>query len=266
MRDAVARNLGISKGNDFALLEAGGDVAGALSLWPAGKKPIQYDRKTATEPLSDEKLVQVLDDLPKHPLLAGLDGLRLSLAGAHAKLPVVLVDGKIALPAPGQPTTHILKPPIPDFPATTENEAFVMRLATDIELDVAATEPRKTLQRKYLLVTRYDRTIGKDGLVRRLHQEDFCQALGIVPENKYAADRRGPTFKKSFALLRSATTRPAVEVLKLLDATIFNIIAGNADAHGKNFSLLTAATVQPLLRFTISGVPRPILKFPRSRR
>ena len=48
-------------------------------------------------------------------MLAGERGLRLSLAGSQSKLPVVLVEGNVALPAPGQPTTHIVKPPIPRF-------------------------------------------------------------------------------------------------------------------------------------------------------
>jgi serine/threonine-protein kinase HipA len=91
--------------------------------------------------------------------------------------------------------------------------------------------------RSYLLVTRYDRRFDASGQVHRLHQEDFCQALGIVPERKYAAEG-GPTFKAGFDLLRRATTVPAVAVLAFLDAAIFNLIVGNADAHGKNFSLL----------------------------
>jgi serine/threonine-protein kinase HipA len=91
--------------------------------------------------------------------------------------------------------------------------------------------------RSYLLVTRYDRRFDTDGQAHRLHQEDFCQALGIVPERKYAAEG-GPTFKTGFDLLRRATTVPAIAVLSFLDAAIFNLIVGNADAHGKNFSLL----------------------------
>ena len=86
-------------------------------------------------------------------------------------------------------------------------------------------------------VKRYDRAHGTDGTVHRIHQEDFCQALGVPPETKYASEG-GPTFKDCFALLRDAAARPAVDVLKLLDAAIFNLIAGNADAHGKNFSIL----------------------------
>ena len=241
-REVIAGALGISRGNDFAFLEAlGGDVAGALSLWPAGHVPPTPAPTSTPRSLSDDELVDVLDTLPKRPLLAGRDGLRLSLAGAQTKLPVVLVDARVALPAPGQPTTHILKPAIARFPHTTENEALVMTLAAAVGLAVAPVTARSVMGRPYLLVTRYDRRFDANGQARRLHQEDFCQALGIVPERKYAAEG-GPTFKAGFDLLRRATTVPAVAVLAFLDAAIFNLIVGNADAHGKNFSLLYQGT------------------------
>ncbi|UPT64489.1 MAG: HipA domain-containing protein [Hyphomonadaceae bacterium JAD_PAG50586_4] len=182
-------------------------------------------------------MVDLLDALPTRPFLAGDEGLRLSLAGAQSKIPIVLVDGQVALPAPGQPTTHILKPPMTRFPATTENEAFAMLLAAALGLSVAGVEPRRVKDRPFLLVSRYDRVIDATGAAYRLHQEDFCQALSIPPEHKYAAEG-GPTFKVGFQLLRDATSRPALEVLKLLDAAIFQLIVGNADAHGKNYSLL----------------------------
>ncbi len=198
--------------------------------------------------VDDDALIALLDELPKRPLLAGRHGLRLSLAGAQSKLPVVLVDGAIALPGPGQPTTHILKPPIERFSATTENEAFAMTLAAEVGLSVARVQPRVMAGRRFLLIERYDRAKNAACGIVRLHQEDFCQALGIPPERKYAAER-GPTFKTGFELLRRIATRPAVEVLKLLDAAIFNLIVGNADAHGKNYSLLYGAdgvTLAPL--------------------
>jgi serine/threonine-protein kinase HipA len=241
-REAAAQALGVSPANDFALLDRlGGDVAGALQLLPIGDRPVHEDQQGRNTPLDDEGIIRVLDALPIRPLLAGAEGLRLSLAGAQAKVPVVLIGQAIALPMPGQPTTHILKPPITRFNATTENEALVMKLAAAIGLDVAPVDPRTIRERAFLLVQRYDRFTEANGTVRRIHQEDFCQALGVPPEMKYASEG-GPTLTDCFELLRKTASRPAVEILKLLDAVIFNVIVGNADAHGKNFSLLYEET------------------------
>jgi serine/threonine-protein kinase HipA len=237
-REAVARALGVSKANDFRLLERlGGDVAGALTLWPEGEAPPVPKGVAATEPLNDDSLLTILDILPTRPFLAGDEGLRLSLAGAQQKLPVVMVNGRIALPAPGQPSTHILKPPIPGLPTTTQNEALAMRLAAAIGLPTAPVDPRRTRDHPYLVVERYDRIVTAEGVIRRLHQEDFCQALGVAPEKKYASEG-GPTFTTCFDLVRRACARPAAAVLRLLDAAIFNVAVGNADGHGKNYSLL----------------------------
>jgi serine/threonine-protein kinase HipA len=161
---------------------------------------------------------------------------------------VVRVDDRVALPASGQPTAHIMKPAIARFPHTTENEALVMMLAAAVGLPVAPVTARSVEGRPHLLVTRYDRRFDADGQAHRLHQEDFCQALGIVPERKYAAEG-GPTFKTGFDLLRRATTVPAVAVLAFLDAAIFNLVVGNADAHGKNFSLLSQSAGVSLAPF-----------------
>ena len=240
-REAAARALGVSPANDFALLDRlGGDVAGALQLLPPGEQPANASLHHRPLPLDDDGLIKLLDALPARPLLAGQEGLRLSLAGAQSKVPVVLVGDAVTLPAPGQPTTHIIKPPIQRFPATTENEAFVMSLAAAIGLDVAPVETRVVRDRPFLLVQRYDRAVAASGVVTRIHQEDFCQAIGIPSETKYASEG-GPTFKDCFALLRRLSARPALDVLKLLDAAIFNVMVGNADAHGKNFSILYGA-------------------------
>jgi serine/threonine-protein kinase HipA len=251
-RTAIARALGVSADNEFRLLEyLGGEVAGALTLLPEGETPASpsdAEPKLLPKVLGNDKLVQLLDHLPLRPMLAGEDGLRLSLAGAQSKLPVLLIDSQIALPAPGQPTSHILKPPISRFEGSTENEYFCMSLASAIGLDVAAVEIRVVANRPFLLVTRYDRAIDAGGNITRLHQEDFAQALGVPSHRKYASEG-GPIFADCFALLRRAATRPAREILKLLDAAIFNLIIGNADAHAKNFSLLhrrNVITLAPL--------------------
>lgn len=247
-RTAIARALGVSADNEFRLLEyLGGEVAGALTLLPEGETPTPPS-VAAPKLLNDDDLVRLLDHLPLRPMLAGEDGLRLSLAGAQSKLPVLVIDGQIALPAPGQPTSHILKPPIARFAGTTENEYFCMSLARAVGLDVAPVEMRTVQGRYFLLITRYDRATSPACEVTRLHQEDFAQALGVPSHRKYASEG-GPNFPDCFALLRRAATRPPRDILRLLDAAIFNLIIGNADAHAKNFSLLHkqgAITLAPL--------------------
>jgi serine/threonine-protein kinase HipA len=239
-RDAVAAALGISPGNTFGLLsELGAEVAGALSLWSDGEEPPPPRAGEPPKPLSDEALLQLLDTIRTRPFLAARRGsLRLSLAGAQSKMPVIAIDGAVALPSPGGLSTHILKPSTARFPAITENEAFAMRLAARMGLPVAPVQPGVVASRSFLLVERYDRRVEDDGAIKRLHQEDFCQALGVLPARKYASEG-GPTFARCFDLIRRVCTRPAREVLKLLDAAILQTLLGNADAHGKNYSLLS---------------------------
>ncbi|MXX70272.1 MAG: type II toxin-antitoxin system HipA family toxin [Gemmatimonadetes bacterium] len=249
-RDAVATALGVSPSNTFRLLAAlGAELAGALTLLPDDAEPGGMVAAGASEPLLDDELLLLIETIRTRPFLAGIgqdsegpagapgEGLRMSLAGAQSKLPVVLVDQRVALPVAGQPTTHILKPPIPDLDHPTENEAFAMRLASRMGLTVAPVRPAVVADGSYLLVERYDRRTAPDGRVERLHQEDFCQALGFVPQRKYASDG-GPGFPECFELVRRVCTRPAVAVLGLLDAAIVHVLLGNADAHGKNYSLL----------------------------
>lgn len=236
-RTAIARTLGVSPDNPFRLLAAlGGDVAGALSFLPQGGMPPGPPEGEPAHPLDDAELAALIDRLPRVPMLAGEGGARLSLAGAQSKLPVILVDGAIAVPRVGEPSTHLIKPEPDRFPGLAANEAFCLTLARAVGLDAAMAEWRAIVGKPYLLVARYDR-LGRDSSTIRLHQEDFAQALGVPPNRKYASEG-GPTFRDGFALVRRATTRPAREVLKLADAAIFNLVIGNADAHAKNYSLL----------------------------
>lgn len=235
-RDMVARNLGISKANDFAMLEQiGGECAGAVSFIPEGEAlPVRDYRY---RDLSKTELKKILELLPRQPLMAGEDGVRLSLAGAQDKIAVHVAGDKISLPLGGAPSTHILKPAIDRFEGLVFNEAFCLKLAAAIGLPVAKAQTGRVGTIDYLLVERYDRRVDAEGLVHRLHQEDFCQALGIASENKYQSEG-GPGLKDCFSLLRAASSRPVIDLARLLDAVIFNLLIGNHDAHGKNFSLL----------------------------
>jgi serine/threonine-protein kinase HipA len=234
LRRAIARRLGLSEQNDFALLEAvGGECAGAVSLLQEGLQPAgSGDYRD----LGDDELNDLIEELPRRPMLAGEAGIRLSLAGAQNKLPVLFDGRRVSVPLGDAASSHILKPPIDRYPYTVENEYFCMRLAAQVGLAV----PEVTIlhkRRSLYLVARYDRTRTQDGAVERIHQEDFCQALGIAPDQKYEKEG-GPGLPQCFTLLRAHSVQPVVDVRALLDWVIFNYLIGNADAHGKNISLL----------------------------
>ncbi len=238
-RDIIAKNLGISAKNDFSMLEQiGGECAGAVTFIPAGESLPERDYRYRS--LTDHELAEILRILPRRPLMAGEDGIRLSLAGAQDKIAVRVESRKISIPLGGAPSTHILKPAIERFEGVVFNEAFCMRLAAAIGLHTAKVEIGNIEGIDYLLVERYDRRrmqvpAGPEYL-ERLHQEDFCQAQGIASENKYQAEG-GPSLAQCFALLREVSSVPVIDLQRLLDAVIFNFLVGNNDAHGKNFSL-----------------------------
>jgi serine/threonine-protein kinase HipA len=239
---AIGKQYGISHHNSFALLKAiGSDCAGAISFHPLDE-PMNAAQAVLLEGkiIDDETLYQHIIDLPKKPLFLGVEGLRLSLAGVHDKAAVCLIDKKIALPMHHCPTTHILKPSTSLFEGLAENEYFCLKMAARIGLPVPHIEIRQIKNVRFLLVERYDRQI-KNNQVTRIHQEDFCQALGIVSSRKYQ-NEGGPGFKDCFALLQY-TLQPAINRNLLASLMVFNFLIGNMDAHGKNFSLLHQGSI-----------------------
>ncbi len=234
-REAVCTRLGISVDNGFELLaRIGGECAGALSIAP--EAPIPED--ASYERLSTERIEKLLIDEARSALFVGGATTRLSLAGAQDKLPVFVHDGGIHVPVSAEPTTHILKLPNRRFPHLCVNEAFTMAAAAAVGLTVPGVELVTELSQAYLLVGRYDRSVGGDGwTVRRLHQEDTCQALGRPPERKYQQEG-GPSLVEVVGLIREHAVQPLSATLRLLDWLAFNVVAGNSDAHGKNVSLL----------------------------
>lgn len=235
-RKVIARILGISDKNDFAMLEQiGGECAGAISFLPADETIPKDDNRYRQ--LDTDELAKILRELPLRPLMAGEDGIRLSLAGAQDKIAVRVDNEKISIPRGSAPSSHVLKPAIDTYEGVVFNEAFCMELARACDLNAAPVEIGKVEDIDYLLAERYDRIRGEEGKIRRLHQEDFCQALGIRSEIKYQSEG-GPSLGDCFALLRDASSAPAPDLIALLDAVIFNLLIGNHDAHGKNFSLL----------------------------
>ncbi len=163
----------------------------------------------------------------------------MSLAGVQSKLGVRLLDNsQLAIPINGSASTHILKPDSPSLVGSVQNEAYCLTLARLCELATSDVTTGIAVNRRYLLLRRYDRSF-MSGRWRRLHQEDFCQALGKPPEAKYERNQtgiRGPTALDMMLLAKRAAG--GIGVLTMLDYIAFNIAVCNTDAHAKNYSLL----------------------------
>jgi len=235
-KKAIGKKFGANPKSTFSLLRAiGRDCAGAISFHDP-EDPVVLDsfREIKMQPLSESELEKHIKELPLKPLFMGVEGLRLSLAGVQDKAAVCLVDGKIAVPLEGTPTTHILKPTISKFPGSVQNEYVCLRTAARLTLPVPEVKMGRAGEEMYFLVERYDRKFDGDKRILRLHQEDFCQALGF--REKYQR-LGGPGFKDGFELLMK-TRIPIKDRDLLMRAAVFNYLIGNNDAHGKNFAIL----------------------------
>jgi serine/threonine-protein kinase HipA len=231
--------LGMAAGDVVGLLSAiGGDTAGALSIGQPGRTASVQWRPVG----KPEELERIIEELPNKPFLVGDEGVSMSLAGTQTKLAVAVDDsGCICIPMNGSPSTHILKPDAPRLWGGVQNEAFCLALAKRLRIPTPDVITGQAGKRTYLLVQRYDRKdVG--GRWRRLHQEDYCQALGKPPSAKYESNQtgiRGPTLKDMFEVTRRHL--PPTDIVRLLDMVVFNVLACNTDAHAKNYSIMIRA-------------------------
>ena len=221
------------------LLRLGRDTAGAFSFG----EPRRSGNNFRIVP-DETALERIIKELPERPFLVGEHGVSMSLAGVQDKLPVYVTEGgTIAIPIDGTPSTHILKPDVRRLAGSVQNEAFCMTLARLCGLTAAEVTTGRAGKRAYLLVTRYDRIADAQGVVRRVHQEDFCQLLGLLPAAKYErvglGARGGARLPDMFAALAGLVS-PA-ERLGLVDGIIFNVLVANSDSHAKNYSVLIGA-------------------------
>ena len=228
--------LGMARSDVIGLLSAiGGDTAGALSIGQPGRTGTVQWRPIATP----EELETLIENLPNKPFLVGDEGVSMSLAGGQTKLAVAVDDaGRICIPMNGSPSTHILKPDAPRLCGSVHNEAFCLTLARRMKIPTANITTGRAGKRTYLLARRYDRAdVG--GRWRRLHQEDYCQALGKPPTAKYESNQIGicgPTLKEMFELTRQHLMPN--DIVRFLDLIIFNVLTCNTDAHAKNYSIM----------------------------
>ena len=232
-RDHVAGN------KTFSILNRlGGDCAGAVAFYETAPD------HTKGEPLieiSPATIAYIIDELPNDPLLTSLENPpRLSLAGAQSKFAVHQANGKYYRSDDQHPTTHIIKIINKRFPDLLKNELFCMKLAEEMQMDVPNVELKETEGRPYLEIERYDRHREK-GTVRRIHQEDFCQALGFVSDKKYQTDG-GASLRDCHQVIGEFSETKLRDIRRFVEWIVFNYLIGNTDAHAKNLSLLHAKT------------------------
>lgn len=258
----VAHALGLDRTNSLAILrEIGADTAGALSFgMPSDRGSWRYTplRDLYDEANEDAALDRHFIDLGRRPLLVGEDGVRQSLAGGQKKsvLTVLEPDGRpvlrlprdgdvISVPLDGAPSTLVVKPDNPDLPGIVENELFCLRLARAVGIEAVEATALTGSTRSAIAILRYDRRIGRDGQLQRLHQEGFAQANALPPGLKYEiGTRAGLDLAGLFATRRHLSS---VDALALLDQVIFNLLVANTDAHAKNYSILLPIGQAPRL-------------------
>lgn len=245
---------GIDRSDFVGLLQhLGADCPGALSCVPHGSGPVKnpgilatdydlLDLDTLTDFVQRMSLGQSLPDEIRDPS---------PVAGYQQKIALTLMPGgRFALPriGTGAPTTHILKTPQIRDARDAELERTAAQMAAQVGLSVAIPEVLVLEGHPSILIERYDRTVH-DGVVRRIHQEDFAQALGLPASLKY--ERRGSADRSfnsagAYSLLQR-TKVPAKTIREFIKLTIFNAIIGNADNHAKNHSLLYVGGPSPNL-------------------
>ena len=218
----------------------GEDVAGAAQFVREDRIETVARRGGDVVPVSEHQVGQLLDAARDgSPGVSDLDVARgrFSLAGAQAKIALQRLPDGWALPGGAEPSTHILKLPIPDLTDQALGEVLTMRAAHHLGLSVANTSLAVFDGRQTIMVERYDRQLV-DGRWHRVHQEDLCQAAGLAPRYKYE-DRGGLGVAACADLVRRYAGPADVE--RFAEAVMFNHLVKATDAHARNYSLVITA-------------------------
>lgn len=237
----------VSAANPFKLLSyVGADVPGAAQFVPPDRvDEIQSAQRLTVEWMSIEELAERLRQLREDISAVRRPGDigKMSLPGAQAKTAYYWDEEKNRWGVPGgrTPTTHIIKPCIPGFDGLVENEHLCLDIAARLGMPTAHSFVL-ALDETYIVVERYDRLpqAADSPFAKRIHQEDLCQALGLMPTKKYQEDG-GPNIAQIVTLIRRVSAEPEFDVERFLKANIFNWLIGGTDAHAKNYSLLISA-------------------------
>ncbi|TSJ64146.1 type II toxin-antitoxin system HipA family toxin [Starkeya sp. 3C] len=233
----------VSPRNAFALLGAvGEDCAGAIQLAPSERVPTLMEADQGFVAwLSSSDIAERLALLRKDQSAwrVARDAGQFSLAGAQPKTALLFDGERWGIPSGRMATTHILKPPIDAFDGHAENEHLCLALSRALGFPAARSRVMRFDDEMAIVVERYDRQRTAAG-IRRLHQEDVCQALGLPPTKKYQ-NEGGPALGEMLEVIRAYSGVPQEDEWTFARALIFNWLIGGTDAHAKNFSMLIGA-------------------------
>lgn len=251
LRMAMAESHSSRDTTTMGLLSVAGlDCAGAVQLTSDTNFG---ERNSRLEILSDADVGKRLRASNSGDPAAG-EGEHWSVAGQQGKIALHrTADTQWACALGELPTTHILKPGITRL---GEREIKDQALTEHLTLTAAASLGIRSANTEFatfggtpaVVVERYDR-FGSDGRVFRLHQEDFCQALGIDPSRKYE-DKGGPGVRAVAELLTSVANGVSASLpmrQQFARMVAFNYLSGSPDAHAKNFSLIILPSGEVLL-------------------
>src|ERR1700722_20362524 len=230
IRRRIRERFGTRSTRAFDLLEAiGRDCVGAVQLLPIHQEPDGWNRVEATR-LDEDAMERLLQAVPSSPPLGHDhdDDFRISIAGAQEKTALLSMGNAWYRPHGATPTTHILKLPLGivgnfrgDFSDSVENEWLCVQLMREFGLPIADATILTFGNQTVLSVKRFDRrwigAAAADVLrpqfdptagqwIARLPQEDFCQATGRPPTEKYEADG-GPTGGEILEILEGSESR-----------------------------------------------------------
>jgi serine/threonine-protein kinase HipA len=240
--DHYGRLFGVSARNPVALLAyIGADCAGAVQFSPpetVAQLEGPPSKRGAIEWLTEEEVAEELKTVREQGIPGTSRGTvgQFSLAGAQPKIALLEERGKWGRPGGRIPTNRILKPPSGEFRGFAENEHFCLELAASLQLGSVASRVVRFGNEVAIVVDRFDREIH-DGIWVRVHQEDFCQALGVMPTQKYE-NEGGPGIPDLISLLQEASTKPDDDIARFIRATALNWVLAAPDAHAKNYALL----------------------------
>ena len=250
--NAIAAEYRVDPDDPFALLShVGEDCPGAVQFArPDRLSAIEGDGAQTIKWLTDAEVAGILRDLQSSDPDRTVNVGQFSLPGA---LPKVALSWNPKTRRWGRPsgraaTTHIIKPPLRRVKHHSENEHLCLELARAVGCAAAASSILRVEDQIAIAVERYDRE-RRGSIVRRLHQEDISQALGVNPRLKYA-NEGAPGIEDVVALLRDHGSQGLEDVYRFLRAVAFNWVIGGTDAHPRNYSVLISSksrvTLAPL--------------------